>query len=371
MANYCSPKKKSKNKTLKQISCFDKKGLINIAKSFNRIYSKDKITIPKRFTDSILTKFWNILRLEIQKKTGCSGELCWLESSVGKYVKNIHSNIEDYLRPLKPIEWNNNPNEWLSTVDIQKVLNQYNVYNDFLFIGAVPIDFDNKLSPGVCVVNELCNINIKKLFDSGIRKIGVVFNFDAHNQSGSHWVSVFISIKKGFIAYFDSYGNFPKPEIVTFIHRVRKMMNTLYASKPSFIKKMPIDNEIINRVTTISKHIYNIPKTIQKDTPLFVDMGKTYKLLKNIKLIDKQTHFELHTKTTIPDKHLVVQNGTFVFYNSKRYQYKNSACGMYSIVFIIELLKNKSIYEVLKDVIGGDDATEKLRDKYFRPNIKK
>ena len=44
---------------------------------------------------------------------------------------------------------------------------------------------------------------------------------------------------------------------------------------------------------------------------------------------------------------------------------------MYSIVFIIELLKNKSIYEVLKDVIGGDDATEKLRDKYFRPNIKK
>ena len=41
---------------------------------------------------------------------------------------------------------------------------QYNVYNDFIFIGAVPIDFDTKLSPGMCVINELCNINIQKLY---------------------------------------------------------------------------------------------------------------------------------------------------------------------------------------------------------------
>ena len=370
MAKFCSPKKnKSKNK-LKSISCFDKQALVNIATSFNSLYPQNKISIPNRFTDKVMMTFWNVIRLAIQKKTGCSGELCWLESSVGEHAKNIQSNIEDYLRPLKPIEWNNNPNEWLSTLDIQAVLNQYTVYKDFLFIGAVPIDFDNKLSPGVCVVNELCNINIQKMFNSGIRRIGVVFNFDAHNQSGSHWVSLFISIQKGFIAYFDSYGNSPKPEIIKFIHKVRKMMNKLYMTKPSFVKKMPIDNEIVNRVTKISTNVYKVSKSIQKDTPLFINTRTSYKLLKNIKLIDKSNYYELHTKTNIPDQTMLVQNGTFVFYNSKRYQYKNSACGMYSIIFIIELLKNKSIYEVLK-ILGGDDETEQLRDKYFRPNTKK
>ena len=374
MANFCSPKKKNnknnKNKQLKKISCFDRKALINIATSFNNLYPIHKITIPTRFTDRVLTKFWNIIRLAIQKKTGCSDELCWLESSIGEHAKNAQSSIENYLRPLKPVEWNTSPNEWLNTLDIQAVLNQYNVYKDFLFIGAVPIDFDNKLGPGICVINELCNLNIDQLFRSGIRRIGVVFNFDSHNQSGSHWVSLFISIQKGFIAYFDSYGTFPKPEIVNFVNRVRKMMNTLYEQKPSFVKKMPIDNEITNHITKISKNVYKISKSIQKDTPLFIHTQHTYKHIKNIKLVDKQSYYELHTKTNIPETALVVQNGTFVFYNSKRYQYKNSACGMYSIIFIIELLKNKSIYEVLKDVMCGDDATEQLRDKYFRPNKK-
>ena len=83
--------------------------------------------------------------------------------------------------------------------------------------------------------------------------------------------------------------------------------------------------------------------------------------------MDKSNHYELHTKINIPNQTTLIQNGTFVFYNSKRYQYKNSACGMYSIIFIIELLKNKSIYEVLS-IMGGDDETEELRNKYFRPN---
>ena len=369
MSKYCSPKKNitKKNKKLRKISCFDKHSLIKIAKSFNSLYPKDKLTIPKRFTESILTKFWNIIRIAIFKKTGCSNELCWIESSIGEYAKTIYSNLDSYLRPIKPKEWNVNPIEWLSTLDIAAVLNQYNVYDDFIFIGAVPIDFNNVLSPGVCVVNELCNINIEKLFNSGIRRIGVIFNFDKHNQAGSHWVSLFISIQKGFIAYFDSYGSKPKPEIYTFIHKIRKMMNKLYLKSPSFVKKMPIDNKIINKVTKISKKTYTISKSIQEDTPLFLVTKTKYKPLTNITLVDKGHQYILTTNIDFPDKSSISQNGTFIFYNSKRYQYKTSACGMYSIIFIIELLKNKSIYEVLT-LIGGDDKTEALRDKYFRPN---
>ena len=85
MVKYCSPKKNIKNKTLEHISCFDKKGLINIAKSFNHIYPKDKISIPKRFTDNILTTFWNILRLK-----GIIED----EVSIANTKLRLHQNLE-------------------------------------------------------------------------------------------------------------------------------------------------------------------------------------------------------------------------------------------------------------------------------------
>ena len=51
-------------------------------------------------------------------------------------------------------------------------MNQYEKkYRNFNFIGAVPIDFDHKFGPGNCVINELCNINLKSLLDKGITKL--------------------------------------------------------------------------------------------------------------------------------------------------------------------------------------------------------
>ena len=41
----------------------------------------------------------------------------------------------------------------------------------------------------------------------GIYKIGIIFNLDPHYKSGSHWVSLFIDIKKGKIFFFDSAGD--------------------------------------------------------------------------------------------------------------------------------------------------------------------
>ena len=37
-------------------------------------------------------------------------------------------------------------------------------YPDFHYIGAVPIDFDKELVIGMCVVDELCGLNLKKLY---------------------------------------------------------------------------------------------------------------------------------------------------------------------------------------------------------------
>ena len=89
-----------------------------------------------------------------------------------KFLKRFSKKLKKKFLSLKcQSDWNKNSREWLSTVDIENVLNQYEKkYKNFLFIGAVPCDFDKKLSWGSCVVNELCNINIKQLIKRGKTK---------------------------------------------------------------------------------------------------------------------------------------------------------------------------------------------------------
>ena len=368
MPKYCSPRKKIKNKSLQNISCFNETALRNIARAYNTTHPSFTIDIPTKLINSNLLSFWNTLRKQISKHTDCSEENCWIETTIGKKALSIDKNIESFLRPLKPKEWDNNPTEWLSTIDIEQVLNQYNVYNDFIFIGAVPIDFDVKLGPGMCVINELCNINISKLYKRGIHKIGIVFNLDKHTEEGSHWISLFVSINKASIFYFDSYGYPPNKEISTLIHKIRKMMNSLFISKPQLLKYIDMDNNIVTRVHRIKEKNYSIPAIFQKDTPVFYMKRKLYKPIKITHSKQKGDVYHIQTSVDIPTNTNIFQKGTFVFYNSKRYQFKTSACGMYSIIFIIELLKNKSIYRVLREMKSDDDI-EALRDKYFRPNI--
>ena len=40
---------------------------------------------------------------------------------------------------------------------------------------------------------------------SGLRKLGIVINFDPHYKGGSHWVGMYMDINKGGIYFFDSY----------------------------------------------------------------------------------------------------------------------------------------------------------------------
>ena len=76
-------------------------------------------------------------------------------------------------------------------------------YLDFEFIGPVPIDFDLKDSIGNCIVDELCKININRLKKEYINKIGIIFNLDKHYQNGSHWVCLYIDLKKNHKYYLN------------------------------------------------------------------------------------------------------------------------------------------------------------------------
>ena len=118
-------------------------------------------------------------------------------------------------------------------------------------------------------------------------KIGIIFNLDPHYKSGSHWVALFIDIKKLKIYYFDSVGDSIPHEIMKFVNNVKK--------------------QGIN--------------------------------------IDKKFKFKQ---------------------NKLEHQKKNTECGMYSLYFIIETLKNGEplIFNKLK----SDDEMHSFRRKYFNFN---
>lgn len=215
--------RKNKNKnTLKKVNCSPQikknpytcytdenlhkmRNIWNARHPDNPIYTNDSKEI------------WGKLKY-LYNKT-CDKESCWI-SKMTKGTK-LEKELLDSFAPKSPSEWKKNPNEWLTSVDIIEVMNQYEkTYKCFKFLGPSPIDFDKKLLYGNCVWDELCNFDLSKQISNKKSKIGIIFNTDPHNKSGEHWISLFINIKKGKIFFFDSAGNEIPKEIKQFVNRV-------------------------------------------------------------------------------------------------------------------------------------------------------
>jgi len=162
-------------------------------------------------------QIWSKLK-QFYSKT-CNKESCWIK----KLVKNerLEKDLLDAFAPESPNDWKKNPNEWLSSVDIIAVMNQYEKkYKCFDFLGPSPIDFDTNMLNDECVWEELCNFNLEQHMQKGKFKIGIIFNTDPHYKSGSHWISLFINCKKGTIFFFDSAGDPIPKEIKKLVDRV-------------------------------------------------------------------------------------------------------------------------------------------------------
>tara|TARA_Y100001935_G_scaffold208345_1_gene177854 strand:- start:1118 stop:2014 length:897 start_codon:yes stop_codon:yes gene_type:complete len=150
----------------------------------------------------------------------CNSEKCWLRQKFAKY--DLPKELIAYtFAPTAPKLWIKNPNEWLSSVDIEKVMHQYErKHKEFEFIGPSPIDFDKRVEDGQCVWNELCTFDLKKQLVRKKSKIGFIFNTDPHYLSGSHWVSLFVDLNKKNIFFFDSTGDDIPSEVKTLIERI-------------------------------------------------------------------------------------------------------------------------------------------------------
>jgi len=152
----------------------------------------------------------------------CDTEACWLRQ---KFIDhNLDSELRNYtFAPKSPAKWKKNKNEWLSSVDIEKVMKQYEkAFPHFVFIGPTPLDFDKKKLYNTCVWDELCKFNLNKYLKKNKTKIGIIFNMDPHYKDGSHWMAMMIDIPRQIIYYFDSNGDKCPKEIKKLVDRIKQ-----------------------------------------------------------------------------------------------------------------------------------------------------
>ena len=214
---YCSPysrrKKASGGGQDRHLSmtCLDNDMLRRIAKAYNKYCRMEKIPVH-----SSGQEIWNRLKQEFYDVCR-NAEWCWMKQDFIQKHPELYRLLDSYYMPEGPAY----SRDWLSTIHIDQVMERYEkIHPDFKFYGPVPIDF-KQLFP------ELYTLQIKKLLNQGVNKIGFVFNLDPGHKNGSHWVSLFIHIDKGVINFFDSYGTCPAPKeildyIQYFINQFRK-----------------------------------------------------------------------------------------------------------------------------------------------------
>ena len=210
----CSPKEKNK---MNNYSCYTDESLYKLKNLWNVRHSDQliKTNEPK--------EIWNDLNNYM--KHICNKESCWLKQ---KFTAGKVDDLKESFSPESPKEWKSNPNEWLSSMDIIKVMKQYEkAYKCFEFIGPSPIDYDTKKLYGECVWDELCHFNLSDQIKKGKTKIGIIFNLDPHYKGGSHWVSLFINIKKKQILFFDSSGDAIPEQIMKFVNKIIEQCNNL------------------------------------------------------------------------------------------------------------------------------------------------
>ena len=272
--------------TFENGSCIPLNLLVKMAITYNKKNREDSIQLFDTLEKISPNEYKKYLIFEFQKRFKNTLHSEWINSN---FIKNMAEEDREFLqnavfRPEGP----QGQFQWLSTIDINKTLLQYeNKYPDFVFLGAVPIDF-----------NELDYYPFKKMDFNDFKKegknrLGVIFNLDEHYKGGSHWVSLFADLEKGQIYFSDSYGRKPEKRINKFMNRIKDYIETC-------------------------------------------------------------NNFQAKKEDIVDMRH-----------NPTQHQRGNSECGVYSINFILRLLKGKTFDHLIQKRLT-DEKVNKCRFRYFK-----
>jgi hypothetical protein len=209
--------------------------------------------------------------------------------------------------PAHPASWLTKPREWLSNVDIEFVLNQYELHLGdalrFKFVGAFPSDFssvdEHSGDARSCVSQPMCDLDVERLLSEGVHRLAIVFNLDTHDKGGSHWTACFVCLDPTDTArfgafYYDSLAAPPLPGMARFMDRMRRESDAAGLSTRE--RPFPTANNLVRK------------------------------------------------------------------------QFKDSECGVYALLFIVFSLQTQIPYdEMCRHAMNDDDATNKMRQVLFRP----
>ena len=195
-----------KGNTINDTTCYTPLVLKQIQTAYNQSHTNNQI----HSTNPV--DIWHELK---HKLSNCAKEDCWLDQIKDPKIRKHIDNMT--FAPDKPPEWTKSSNEWLSNIDIESVLKQYEKSHlNFKLLGSSPINYDTILPEenNKCVTEDLCKLSLKDLLDKGKTKLGVSLNLDVYEGYGIHWISMFIDLDYGIIYYYDSALH-PIPKEVT------------------------------------------------------------------------------------------------------------------------------------------------------------
>jgi hypothetical protein len=185
-------------------------------KAFQTVYNSEH---PNE--QPITGDIWESLKQRFQKKCKAGKTSC--------IISHLLS------RPKAPDSWITQPEDWLSSTDIENVEQGFEkLFPKYKFLGCIPIDFDLKSKSGQCLVNVLCSLKVAEL-QKDYNQIGIVFNTDKHDGPGKHWFALFAdvdaSLKNPRVTYFDSYGTKPEKEVNILMTRWKDEIDQLGLGK--------------------------------------------------------------------------------------------------------------------------------------------
>lgn len=297
-------------------SCFSLDALRKIADKWNTTHPDKAI----EYTDATTGKsLWNSIKNAMSSK--CNNEICWLKQDFIKGTP-IANELLNNFKPLTPTKWKSNPREWLNTIDIRNVMNQYEIkHPDFEFIGPVPMDFDSKVGFGQCVINELCNIKLASLLEKGKRKLGVIFNLDKHTQPGSHWVAMWAHFPQS------SNGNGNNNDNNNIVNT-----NGFGNDKSEGVSSASGENEIC--------------------------YWDSYGMKPNPEVVILMNRLATQAKEQGLDASIKI--------NKHRHQYKNTECGVYCIYFLTSFLEGRAFEDIVGNIISDDKMFEKRKEFFTK-----
>lgn len=230
-------------------------------------------------------------------------EARWTEADVIKRDRALSTELESAFRPTHPDSWLKDPRFWLSNLDIDAVMRQYEAsVPDFRFVGVFPRDFSapDDVSTGRCVSEPMCQLHVATELARGKRQIGFVINLDDHTERGSHWTACYIGLDpvhrphRFGLFYYDSIGRAPPAEIKALAERIKSEVDAAGLGK----------NEAVEFV---------------------------------------------------------------VRHNRVRKQFLGSECGIYSMFFLVACVHMDVTFDQLcRDVMKRDNSMHRLRNVFFR-----